>query len=65
MDRRYFIKNSTILSIGGLLIPSAILEACRKETLLEDINYDGKVLIIGAGAAGLYAAYLLKSKGKS
>ena len=63
MDRRYFIKNSTILSIGGLLIPSAILEACRKETLLEDINYDGKVLIIGAGAAGLYAAYLLKSKG--
>jgi monoamine oxidase len=63
MDRRHFIKQSTLLSIGGLFIPSAFLSACRKETLFEDINYDGKVLIIGAGAAGLYAAYILKSKG--
>ena len=63
MDRRHFIKQSTLLSIGGLLIPSTFLSACRKETLFEDINYDGKVIIIGAGAAGLYAAYILKSKG--
>jgi lysine-specific histone demethylase 1B len=63
MDRRYFIKQSTLLSIGGLLIPSALLAACRKETLFEDVTYDGKVIIIGAGAAGLYAAYILKSKG--
>ena len=63
MDRRHFIKQSTLLSIGGLLIPSTFLSACRKETLFEDINYDGKVIIIGAGVAGLYAAYILKSKG--
>jgi len=63
MDRRHFIKESTLLSIGGILIPSTLLSACRKETLFEDINYDGKVIIIGAGAAGLYAAYILKSKG--
>lgn len=63
MDRRHFIKQSTLLSIGGLLIPSALLAACRKETLFEDVTYDGKVIIIGAGAAGLYAAYMLKSKG--
>jgi monoamine oxidase len=63
MDRRHFIKQSSLLSIGGLLIPSTFLSACRKETLFEDINYDGKVIIIGAGAAGLYAAYILKSKG--
>lgn len=63
MDRRHFIKQSTLVSIGGLLIPSTILSACRKETLFEDVNYDGKVLIIGAGAAGLYAGYILKSKG--
>lgn len=56
MNRRHFIKQSTFLSIGGLLIPSTLLSACRKETLFEDINYDGKVLIIGAGAAGLYVA---------
>jgi lysine-specific histone demethylase 1B len=63
MNRRHFIKQSTLLSIGGLLIPSALLAACRKETLFEDVTYDGKVIIIGAGAAGLYAAYMLKSKG--
>jgi lysine-specific histone demethylase 1B len=63
MDRRSFIKQSTLISIGGLLIPSTFLSSCRKETLFEDINYDGKVIIIGAGAAGLYAAYILKSKG--
>jgi lysine-specific histone demethylase 1B len=63
MDRRHFIKQSTLLSIGGLLIPSSLLAACRKETLFEDLTYDGKVIIIGAGAAGLYAAYMLKSKG--
>jgi lysine-specific histone demethylase 1B len=63
MDRRYFLKQSTLFSIGGLLLPSAILSACRKEALFEDISYSGKVLIIGAGAAGLYAGYILKSKG--
>jgi lysine-specific histone demethylase 1B len=63
MDRRDFIKQSTLISIGGLLIPSAFLSSCRKEALFENINYDGKVIIIGAGVAGLYAAYVLKSKG--
>jgi lysine-specific histone demethylase 1B len=63
MNRRQFLKQSTLISIGGLLIPSALLAACRKETLFEDVTYDGKVIIIGAGAAGLYAAYILKSKG--
>jgi hypothetical protein len=62
MERRHFIKQSTLLSIGGLLIPSSFLSACRKETLFENINYDGKIFIFGAGAAGLYAAYILKSK---
>ena len=63
MDRRDFLKQSSLIAIGGLIIPSSFLSACRKETLFEKINYNGKVLIIGAGAAGLYAAYILKSKG--
>ena len=63
MDRRRFLKQSSLLSLGGLFIPSTFFSSCRKETLFEDINYDGKVLIIGAGAAGLYAAYILKSMG--
>ena len=63
MDRRDFIKQSAFLSIGGLIIPSVVLSSCRKESLFEDSSYEGKVLIIGAGAAGLYAGYILKSKG--
>ncbi len=63
MDRRHFIKKSALVSIGRVLLPLTLLSACRKETLFEDTNFGGKVLIIGAGAAGLYAAYILKSKG--
>ena len=63
MNRRKFLKQTSILSIGGLLLPSAILSSCRPDTLLEGPSFQGKVLIIGAGAAGLYAGYILKSKG--
>jgi monoamine oxidase len=63
MKRRHFLKQSTLISLGGIFLPNAMLSACRKKTLFEDVKYDGKVLIIGAGAAGLYAGYLLKSKG--
>jgi monoamine oxidase len=63
MDRRKFLEQTAILSIGGILLPSALLSSCRPDTLFEDIAFKGKVLIIGAGAAGLYAGYILKSKG--
>ena len=63
MNKRDFIKQSFAISIGGLLIPSAFFDGCEKENIFEDIKYKGKILIIGAGAAGLYAGYLLKSKG--
>ena len=63
MDRRQFIKQSTFFYLGGLLIPSTLLSSCRKENLLDVVKFDGTVMIIGAGAAGLYAGYILKSKG--
>lgn len=63
MNRRKFLKQTSILSIGGLLLPSALLSSCRPDTLFEGPSFQGKVLIIGAGAAGLYAGYILKSKG--
>ncbi len=63
MKRRDFLKQSALISLGGILIPSGLLSSCRKEVLLEDLHYDGKVLIVGAGAAGLYAGYILQSKG--
>ena len=63
MNRRKFLKQTSILSIGGLLLPSALLSSCRPDSLFEGPSFQGKVLIIGAGAAGLYAGYILKSKG--
>ena len=63
MDRRKFLKTTSFIGLGGLFIPSTLFSSCRKETLFEDSNYSGKVIIIGSGAAGLYAGYILKSKG--
>jgi monoamine oxidase len=63
VNRREFIKKTALLSAIGLLPPSLLFSACRKKTLFEDTKFNGKVLIIGAGAAGLYAGYILKSKG--
>jgi lysine-specific histone demethylase 1B len=63
MKRRDFLRQSAFISLGGILLPSGLLSSCRKESLFEELDYKGKVLIVGAGAAGLYAAYLLQSKG--
>jgi monoamine oxidase len=60
MQRRQFIKN-TILTAGGGLV----LSNCTSSNNLTPDNvpeFDGKVAIIGAGAAGLYAGFLLKQK---
>jgi monoamine oxidase len=62
MNRRDFLKRSGYFSLGSMLLPSTLLSSCSKDPLAGDINYNGKVLVIGAGAAGLYAAYLLNSK---
>ena len=63
MNRKDFLKQTTKLGLGSLLIPSTLLSACRKDNLFDGLNFSGKVIIIGAGAAGLYAGYILKSKG--
>lgn len=63
MNRRKFLQQSGLISLGGLLAPSLLYSSCRREVLFEDIQFSGKVLIIGGGVAGLYAGYLLKSKG--
>lgn len=65
MKRRDFLKTTFLASVGGILIPSSFLSSCRKDTLFADKTFTGKVLIIGSGAAGLYAGYILKKKGIS
>lgn len=56
MKRSDFIQLSVLAGTGALFAPS--LFSC--ETLNITTNFKGKVLIIGSGAAGLYAGYLLK-----
>lgn len=47
----------------GISIPlQTMLTACAKETVVPT-NFNGTVLIIGAGAAGMTAGYLLAQKG--
>jgi monoamine oxidase len=62
MIRRKFLIQASKYSLGALPL-SWWLQSCTKEEILPDVDFDGKVLIIGAGAAGLHAGYLLQSKG--
>ena len=62
MNRKEFLYKSGVVYAGLMFLP-AFLNSCKKETLFQDLDYDGKVIIIGAGAAGMYAGYVLKSKG--
>ncbi len=60
MQRRQFIKNTILATSSGL-----VLSNCTSSNNLTPDNapeYDGRVAIIGAGAAGLYAGFLLKQK---
>ena len=59
MERRTLIKQLLLGIPGGLLLPS-FLASCRKEGLIESPSFQGSVLIIGGGAAGVYAGELLR-----
>jgi len=61
MNRRQFILRSTWAAPALLWLPS-LISSCKK-TLPEDLQFKGKVIIIGAGAAGLYAAQILLERG--
>mgnify|MGYP003575177609 CR=1 FL=1 len=65
MKRRRLLKTISAGLSGGLalsLLPSA-MSSCKEDEPRPEIDYDGVVAVIGAGAAGLYAADILKSKG--
>ncbi len=56
MQRRDFIK-STVLTSGALAFGS-----CKEKDPYAERKYEGQIAVIGAGAAGLYAGYLLEEK---
>ena len=61
MDKRTFLKHLATIIPATAILPSAVLQSCKKDKL-PNTSFDGKVIIIGAGAAGMYAAYLLKER---
>ncbi|NJN40861.1 MAG: FAD-dependent oxidoreductase [Flammeovirgaceae bacterium] len=62
MNRRKALKQIGLGLSAGIALPP-FLTSCKDDNLAPEINYDGTIAIIGAGAAGLYAADILRSKG--
>ncbi|MBL7872799.1 MAG: FAD-dependent oxidoreductase [Cyclobacteriaceae bacterium] len=62
MKRRKALKNLGVGLSAGLWMPG-LLTSCKGDDPGPEIKYDGTVVIIGAGAAGLFAADILNSKG--
>lgn len=63
MERRKFIKQSALLGAGTVILPGFLAASCKKDPVLPESSFTGKVIIIGAGAAGLYAGYTLNRGG--
>lgn len=59
MNREDFIKKCTLLGLGAYLLPT-VLTSCKKKDEAIPVNFNGSVLVIGAGAAGMIAAYTLR-----
>ena len=62
MERRKALKQIGWGLSGGILMPS-LLNACAPKDPAPEVVYDGTVGVIGAGAAGLYLADILRTKG--
>ncbi|UTW63134.1 FAD-dependent oxidoreductase [bacterium SCSIO 12741] len=61
MTREEFIKRCALMGVGITLAPT-LLAGCRKEDEL-NVQFTGKTIVIGAGAAGLMAGYTLQRHG--
>ncbi|MFM9838512.1 MAG: flavin monoamine oxidase family protein [Cyclobacteriaceae bacterium] len=62
MKRRKALKQIGIGLSAGMFMPQ-FLASCKKENAGPEIPFNGNVIVIGAGAAGLYAADILRIKG--
>ena len=62
MKRRDFIKYS-LLGTGGLLAAPVFPDRLNASNKIVGNSFSGKVIIIGAGVAGIYAAHLLSLQG--
>lgn len=62
MKRRKALRQIGAGLTAGLLAPQ-LFSSCKKEDNGPSVKFDGSVAIIGAGAAGLYAADILSAQG--
>ena len=62
MNRKEFVKTLSLFGIGATVLPS-FLTSCQEEVEFYpdfQVNFSGKVIIVGAGTAGLLSGYILK-----
>lgn len=62
MKRRQALRQLGV-GFSSALVGASWLSSCKKDDLAPEIQYDGNVIVIGAGVAGLYAADILMTKG--
>jgi len=62
VKRRKLLKQLGFGLSGGLLLPH-LITSCSKDDPGPEVPFDGDVVVIGAGAAGMYAADILNAKG--
>jgi monoamine oxidase len=62
MNRRILLKQLMMGLPAAAFLPS-LFSSCSKEELIENFKFKGSVLVIGAGASGIYAAHLLRKYG--
>jgi monoamine oxidase len=66
MTREEFMEKSLLMGISLPLLSSVLLQSCNTKTLsfpIPEGSLQDKVIIVGAGAAGMSAGYLLKKYG--
>ena len=64
-NRREFIKKLSVISAGSACVTISLLQSCSTidEYLITDpSNLENRVIIVGGGIVGLYAAYQLKKR---
>ena len=62
MERRNLLRQLLWGIPAGIVLPS-LFNSCKKDALIDESPFTGKVIVIGAGASGIYAAHLLMKQG--